>query len=175
MAFREADAIECFGGGYDERQCLRIGHADVFRTENRHTAENETRVFACIDHLGQPVECGVRIGAAHGFDEGGNCVEMAVAFTIIENGAFLDGFFRDGHRDMDDAVIVRLRRFDGEFERIESGSCIAVGDVRQMVESIIVELDFLGTEAADRIFEGLPDDVFDVFIVKRLQLEDAGT
>ena len=44
-----------------------------------------------------------------------------------------------------------------------------------MVERVVVELNFLGAEAADGIFDGLPDDVFDVFVVERLQLEDART
>ena len=100
---------------------------------------------------------------------------MAVAFAVVENGAFLNGFFRDGHRDVDDAVVGWLCRFDGEFERVQGGSCVAVGDIRQMVESIVVELDFLGAEAADGIFEGLTDDILDIFVVERLQLEDSRT
>ena len=41
------------GGGF--------GETDVLRGENDHTADDEERVFAGLDHAGEPVEGGVGV------------------------------------------------------------------------------------------------------------------
>ena len=63
------------GGG------LRQAH--VFAGANKNTAGNKARVLAAFQHTRQPIHGGVRVGAAHGFDKGGNNIVMFVAFFII--------------------------------------------------------------------------------------------
>jgi hypothetical protein len=51
-------------------------------------AGDETGVLARMDHFGEPVEGGVGVAAAHGFDEGGDGVVMGIAVGVIDNGFF---------------------------------------------------------------------------------------
>ena len=64
-----------FGGlmrGVGEHERHRVGQAHVFGGADHDAARDEARVFAGVDHLGEPVERGVGVAAAHGFYEGGD-------------------------------------------------------------------------------------------------------
>ena len=77
-----------------QHQRHRIGQPNVFRSVNHDAARDETRVFAGVNHLGQPVERRVGIAASHRFDECGNGVIMPVLIRVIHNRFALDAFFR---------------------------------------------------------------------------------
>ena len=56
---------------------------------------DEPDVFAGVEHLRQPVERGVRIAAAHAFDEGGDRVVVLVAIAVIDDRLSLNALLRD--------------------------------------------------------------------------------
>ena len=117
-AFGQADVVEGLGGGVGDHQSHRVGQTDVFACQDDQAAQDEARVFARIEHLGQPVERCIRVAAAHGLDEGRDGVVVRVAVFVVEHGAALDGFLRHIQRDVDDAILVWGRGFDRQFERV---------------------------------------------------------
>jgi hypothetical protein len=115
--------------GVREHESHRVGEADIFRRANHDAARDEARVFAGVNHLRQPVERGVGIAAAHGFDEGGNGVVVRVAIAVINDGFLLDALFGGGEINVDDAVRAGIRGERGDFERVQTFARVAVATV----------------------------------------------
>ena len=63
-ALRQADAIEGLGGGGDDGQGVGIGQTHVLAREDDHTPQDELRILAGVDHTCEPIDGGVRVGAA---------------------------------------------------------------------------------------------------------------
>ena len=63
LGLGKADVLERVGGRRRPPECLRIGHADVLAGEDDHPPGDEAGVLAGLQHPGQPVDGGVRIGA----------------------------------------------------------------------------------------------------------------
>ena len=99
---------------------------------------------------------------------------MAVAFAVVEDGALLDGLLGDGEGDVDEAVGAGLGGLDGELEGVECGAGVAVGDIGDMVEGVVVKACAEVAVAACGVIECLSDDAADMVVVERLELEDAG-
>src|SRR2546421_8272528 len=69
--FGHADFFDDVESGGGDGKGARVGVADVLGGEDRDAPRDETRVFAGFEHPRDPVDGGVGVGAAHGFDEGG--------------------------------------------------------------------------------------------------------
>jgi hypothetical protein len=82
----------------DNDDGIGVGHTHIFACQDQHPPKDKARIFACVDHAGQPVEGRVRVGTAQAFDKGADGVEVGIAFFVIEDGTFLDGFFSNLQR-----------------------------------------------------------------------------
>ena len=74
---------------------------------------------------------------------------------------------------MNHPVLIRLRGFDSQFQGVERGAGVAVGDIGQVRERVFVQGDFEVPKASDGVLDGLADDLSDVVISQWLELEDA--
>lgn len=83
----EVDGVEGVGGDVEG---VGVGEADVFGGGDDEAAGDEAWVFSGVEHFGEPVEGGVGVGAADGFDEGGDGVVVGVAVAVVDDGFFLD-------------------------------------------------------------------------------------
>ena len=97
--FGHADALDRFETGSCESESAVSGEANVFGGENDHSSRDKFRIFAGIYHSSEIIESGVGVGAAHGFNKGGNCVVMMIAFLIVAGKFFTGGFLNYGFRD----------------------------------------------------------------------------
>ena len=91
-AFGHPDCIERRGVRLHHHYGVRVGKAHILACAYHHPAEDEARVFAGINHLGQPVQGCVGVRAPEGLYECADHVEMIVAFLVIEHGLALDAF-----------------------------------------------------------------------------------
>src|SRR5262249_38265693 len=102
--FWETNAVKRFGTSHSYWHGLRVGEPHVLTGEDEHTTEEKARVFASVDHFGEPVHGGIRMRAAQGFNEGGDGIVVIVALFVIQDGALLDAFLGHLHIDHDHAV-----------------------------------------------------------------------
>ena len=86
-----------------QHQSHRVRQAHVLRRANHNPPRDEARVFAGVNHLRQPVQRRVRVAAAHGFDERGNCVVVRV-LVVIHHGLFLDALLGGGQVKVNHAI-----------------------------------------------------------------------
>ncbi len=109
----------------------------------------ETRVFAGMDHFREPIQRGVGIAAAHGFDERGNSCRNAHRHRRHTRWPFFGCFVRRQPAVMRmTPSAVRRRRERRDFERIQNFARVAVGNSRKVAQSIFVGRNFQITEAA---------------------------
>ena len=74
---------------------------DAIRFEHIQRLDNvsrpaRVRVFAGMNHFGQPVERRVRVAPAHRLDECRNCVIVRVFAAVVHHRLFLNALLRDG-------------------------------------------------------------------------------
>ncbi len=89
-ALRQADVIKGLGGRVGDDQAHGVTQADIFTGQDDQAAQDEARVFAGIEHLRQPVQGGIGVGAAHRLDEGRDGVVVGVAIFVIQHCPALD-------------------------------------------------------------------------------------
>lgn len=134
LAFGQSDEIAGMVRGDRERQCMRIGEADVFRGEDDEAASDEPRIFAAGEHFRQPVEGGVRVAAANAFDERGNRVVMFILIGVVADLPL------GGERLQ---MVGRQRRsfwdtFHNDLKRIQRAAKITVAKTRESGEHVLV-------------------------------------
>ena len=131
-----------------------------------------------MEHFCEPVEGGIGVGAADGFDESGNGVVVLVAVGVVENGFLLNGLLRDGEID-DDLVLGRGSGDDSEFEGGEGFSSVSVGFFRDVLQGFGVGGDGEVSESSFGVREGAFEEVDEVlrgnwFELKNLRARDEG-
>lgn len=72
--FRHAELFRRRVGRHAEREEAVVGEPDVFRRDHDQPPRDVERRFPGLEHAREVVERGGRVGAAHGFVEGGNGV-----------------------------------------------------------------------------------------------------
>ena len=139
-ALGQADPVEGLGRGGDHPQGFRVGEAHVLAGEDQHAAEEEPGVLAGMDHAGQPVDRGVGVRPAQRLDQGGDRIEVVVALLVVEHRPPLDRFL--GHRqvDADHSRLVLRGRLHRQLQGVEQGPGVAVADIDEVGESILVEI-----------------------------------
>ncbi len=96
---------------------------------------------------------------------------VGVTMRVVDDCLALDGFLRDGEGEMDTAVLGRGGE-NGEFQRAEGLSNIAVGFFRKVAERFRVGLHLIGAEAPFRIRERALQHGNHILDGDRLELED---
>ena len=131
---RPADEFRGLMGGGAEHERHGVCEADVFRSTDHQAARDKARVFAGMNHLGEPVERGVGITAAYAFDECGNGVVMLIAVGIVYDCLFLYAFLSHRHGHLNDAVFAGWRGECCDLHRAQRLAGISIrnrGDMRQ--------------------------------------------
>ena len=145
--FGQAHLLERAGAGGHHLDGVGVGHAHILAGKDQHAPEDEARRLAGIDHLRHPVDGRIRVAAAQALDKGADGVEVVVALLVIEDGAALDRLLGDVQRHVDDGRRARVDGVGGlhsQFQRVEHAARIAVGDVDQMVERVLVDAHVAG-------------------------------
>ena len=106
-ALRHANEFQRVMGVQGDPQSTGIRESDVFRCGDDKTPRDETRVFAGMQHFRQPIQRGIRIGAADGFDESRNRIVMRIAIGIIDHRLALDRFLGDFECQVNHAVVTQ--------------------------------------------------------------------
>src|SRR2546423_4626385 len=96
LGFGHADFFDDVEGGGGDDDRVGVGVAYVLAGEDGDAAGDETGIFAGFEHARYPVDGGVGVAAAHGFDQGAGGVVVLVADAVVDDGFALDGFFGDG-------------------------------------------------------------------------------
>ena len=73
-------------GRHGYGQAARVSITDILRSKDDQAPRYEARILAGVQHLGQPVDCRMRVGAAHTLDEGGNRVVVPVFVMVVHHG-----------------------------------------------------------------------------------------
>lgn len=174
LGFRHADT---FHGqeGVGRNHCRHgVCIAHVLRGADHDAAGDELDVFAGGEHAGQVVDGGVRVGAAHGLDEGAHGVVVVIAVLIVAHGALLDALGGDVKGDVNAAVRVAVGGEDRELDGIQRRAGVAVCGVGEELTCVVVDPGMEGADALSRVREGAVDEGRDVLAGEWLQLEDAG-
>ena len=104
--FGQSDKFHGLLGRYGEGQRFRIGEAYVFASENDNAPRDETKIFASVQHFGEPVHGPFFIGRAHAFDKRADRIVVRVARAIIHDSFLLNAFLRDGKSEMNSSMSV---------------------------------------------------------------------
>src|SRR5574341_100173 len=171
--FGQPDPLEGFGAGRRDDDAVRLGQPDILPGQDQQAAHDETRVFPGHDHLRQPEQRRVRVGAAHRLDEGADRVVVLVEALIVMHRPLLDALLGDLQRDVHRAFPIGGRGQDGQFERVEGAAGVAVGDQDQVGQRVVVNLNLAEAEAALVVGHRPIQDQADVLVGQRVQLEDA--
>lgn len=174
LGFRHADTFHCQErvGRNHCRHGVCIAH--VLRGTDHDAAGDELDVFAGGEHAGQVVDGGVRVGAAHGLDEGAHGVVVVVTVLVVAHRALLDALGGDVEGDVNAAVRVAVGGEDRELDGIQRRAGVAVCSIGEELTCVVVDPGMEGADALPRVREGAVDEGRDVLAGKRLQLEDAG-
>ena len=166
------DKLESLHRRGSDHQPQRVRQPDVLARQNHQAAQDEPRVFPGVKHLRQPVEGGIRVGAAHGLDEGADRVVVGVAVLVVEHRPPLDGFLRHLQGDLDHAVFVGRGGFDGQFQGVERVAGISSGDADQVLHGFGGEVHLAGPVAPFGVRKGTRQQGLDVLILEGTQLKD---
>ena len=145
--------------------------ADVFRGGNEHAARDEPGVFARVNHLRQPVERGVGIAAAHGFDERRDGVVVGVTIAVVHDGVLLNALLRHRQRDVNETIVAVGGGERGDFERVQGFARVAVGHAGEMDERVVVRLNLQVAEAVPGIRDGATEQNEQIILVEWLQCQ----
>ena len=175
LGFRHADTFhgqESVGRNHcSHGVCI----AHVLGGADHDTAGDKLDVFAGGKHAGQIVDGGVRIGAAHGLDEGAHGVVVVIAVLVVAHGALLDALGGDVEGDVNATVRVAVGGEDRELDGVEGRAGVAICCIREEFTGVVVDPGVEGADAFPCVREGAVDEGRDVLAGERLQLEDAGT
>ncbi len=100
LGFGKADKIGGVEGAGGNKEGLGVGVSDVLGGKNDHSSSDETQIFTGVDHSSQPIDCGIGVGTAHGFYEGGDNVVVLISVAVVVEGFALNGF--DGDMEIKD-------------------------------------------------------------------------
>ena len=151
----------------------RVRHADVLAGKAGYAPRNIERVLACFQHAREPVDRCVRIGVAHGFVQRRDQVVMFFTGLVVQQRLFGDALLKCLGRNSD-SIAVRIPVENDHFERGERGACVAVCKIRDRLEHIRLDIDFLPAEAA-RVGERAGEQGSEVGGGQRLQDEHLAT
>ena len=169
---RPADELRDLMRGLREHERHRVREAHVLGGADEDAARDEARVFAGVNHLRQPVERRVGVAAAHGLNERADGVVVRVAVAVIDDGLLLDALLRHFHRDADGAVGLRRGGERGDFQRVQRLARVAVGHAGEVPRGLLLNFNLQVADAALRIYQRAGDEVEEVVLGKRLQLEN---
>ncbi len=168
--FGHADVFDGLHGGDGDGEAAGVGVADVFGGGDDEAAGDEAGVFAAFEHAGEPVDGGVGVGAADGFDVGGDGVVVAFFVFVVGDHAALDAVFHGGECD----GLAFGGGEDGDFEGGECAAGVAFGDVGEEAEGFGGDVGLAECEAVLGVVEGAVEELFDGVDGEGFEFEDEG-
>jgi hypothetical protein len=132
FAFRGSEAFVDVPCGEGLLYGVRVSESDVFVREPRDPAGDEKRILAPVEHPCEPVEGGVRVGAAHRLVEGRDEVVVPLLRLVVQRGAFLH---RGRKRGCVDGAMEVLYLLD----HVEQIPPVAVGHRDERLPGVLIE------------------------------------
>ena len=160
--FGHADGHDPLIGGHGQRQHLRVGQADILGGADQDPAGQKFDILAAMQGAGQIEDRGVRIAAAHGFDEGADVVVMAFAVWSKAMLRFCMQSSRTAWSIDDLAVRTGRGRDRSQLQCVQGDPGVAVGEVADHVPcACAIESDRIVAQSAlpvsQRHLEDPPD------------------
>ena len=141
--FGDSHEVVSFAGAGRKQQGVRVGKADVFHAHAHETAQNESRVFAALDHAVQPVECSIGVRATHGLVQCRNQVVVFLAALVVTQRLFVLELFEQFLVDF----FAVAKAIANPFNLVQQESRIAFGLCNQFVYNRIFDFDILELQA----------------------------
>ena len=116
--FGQADKFDSLLRRDRQRQRFRIGQTDVFAGKNDNAPRDKAKIFASVQHFGEPVHRASFIRSAHAFDECADRVVVGVTRAIVHNRLLLNALLGNCEREVNHTIGIRLRCEDANFERV---------------------------------------------------------
>ena len=69
--------------GICKKQCIRIGEADIFRSQYHHTPCYEFRFLTSRNHPRKPIKSGIGVGTAYALYKSGNYIIVHLSVLIV--------------------------------------------------------------------------------------------
>ncbi len=174
LGLRPADALGGKGCRHRNLYGLGIRIAHVLTGADHDPPCDEHRVLSRPDHAGKVVDGGIRIGAAHALDKGGDRVVVAVPGLVVVGDPLLDALPCHIHCDVDLSVRRPLCREDCHLDGVQRMSCISPRHVGKEGEGIVIDHSVIGAKAPLRVMDGPPEKHLDVLPLQGLKLKDHG-
>ena len=159
FALRAAEAVVGGPGVDGELQAARVGQTDVLHRHAHDAPREIARITTTVDHTAEPVERGIRVGAAHAFVKRRHLVvELLAALVEAATRAARDlGGLRHADASLD-------RKVGRDLEHVERTTTIAIGRAGEQVERRFVDLDIrpawpAPTQASLRVGERATHDL----------------
>ena len=124
-----------------------------------------------MDHLGQPVQRGVRVAPAHGLDESRDRVVVGV-LIVIHHRLLLDALLRHGQIDAHHSVRPGCRRERRNLQRVQRLARVAIRQLRQVPQCLLLHLHLQIAQPALLIGQRPLDQRIQLLFRQRAQLED---
>ncbi|MDZ7800955.1 MAG: hypothetical protein U5K81_09225 [Trueperaceae bacterium] len=157
--------------GVDQR--VGVGQPHVLGRQDAQPPQHEAGVLPGVDHLRQPVQRRVRVRTTHALDEGADHVEVRVALLVVQHGPPLDRRLGGGPVHPHHARLIRLGGGDGQLQRVQQRAGVAVGDLRQVRQRLLVHRHRDAPEATLRIAQRRLRHAPQIALLQRHQLEHA--
>ena len=121
FTLRAAEAVVGGPSVDGELQSARVGKTDVLHRHAHDAPRQIARVATAIDHAAEPVECSIRVGAAHAFVQRRHLVvELLAALVEAATRAARDlGGLRHADASFD-------RKVDCDLEHVERTTTVAI-------------------------------------------------
>ena len=164
ITFRAAQELRRVTGRERHPQRLRVGQADVLGGDADQPPGHVQRVGAAFQQPGQPVERGVRLGAAHRFVQRRDQVVKVLAALVhlrqVAAKRLADRFRRD-----------RLGQAGGDFQGAEGSPGVAVGQAGEQLQGFRLETH---AAQATRVAQGTLQQAAHVGNVQRFEHQGPG-
>ena len=144
FALGHADHLAGLKGRGGNAEGTRIRQPNILGGADDETSSDEAGLLPSFEHEEEPVERGIRIATADGFDEGRSGVVMVVAAVVITNATFTG---KRSHGVVGDGT-ERRRGKDQGLETVQRATEVARSHLGHLLQHFLRCLDAEGTEAS---------------------------
>ena len=166
--FRRARRVQSYAQGVGIRQPY------ILRRGDDQPSSYKADILPGFQHHTQPIQGGVRVRAAHGFDESGNRIVMGIPQAVVPDSLALDGFLRYGDVHMNDAVFPRRSGQNSHFQSRERLPGVSVRFGGQMVQGFRLHIHAGCAQPAHLIRQGALQQGGQLLLRHRLQRKNLG-
>ena len=136
LAFGAAEALLNVPGIEAQGERARVGVADLLAGHAHHPPGDVERVAAAVEHAREPVQRGVRVGAAHRLVQRADLVVENVAALVEAPHRVAQHLF---HQRPIDARLLPVGEVQGDLQHIQQPAGVTVGVAEQQVAGVVLD------------------------------------